>query len=76
MIYFIGRLDQIHFKLFAAVDQGQGKHSQDLLALQPTQSEMETAAYWVKNQDASDLFKQLLKETLIGLGYAESTRRI
>ena len=35
-IHFMGRYDQIHFKLYAAVDQGAGKHFDDLLALNPT----------------------------------------
>ena len=75
-VYFIGRLDQIHFKLFAAVDQGPGKHSQDLLALMPTKDEMDLAAFWVRDQDASAGFKTQLKEALAGLGYAESADRI
>ncbi len=75
-VYFIGRLDQIHFKLFASVDQGPGKHTQDLLALRPTSEEMVTAGQWVKGQDASELFQKLLKETMEGLGYGESARRI
>ena len=54
IVYFVGRLDQIHFKLFAAVDQGPGKHSQDLLALKPTSEEIRIAAHWVKDQDASE----------------------
>lgn len=33
---FAGRVDQIHFKLFAMVDQGGGRHEADLRALKPT----------------------------------------
>ena len=29
-VRFAGRLDQIHFKLFAMVDQGAGRHETDL----------------------------------------------
>lgn len=75
-VYFVGRLDLVHFKLFAAVDQGPGKHTQDLLALKPTDDEIGIAALWVKDQDASEAFKGLLKETLAGLGYGEAAARI
>jgi hypothetical protein len=30
VVHFAGRLDQIHFKLFAMVDQGGGRHESDL----------------------------------------------
>ena len=30
IVHFLGRYDQIHFKLYAAVDQGAGKHLDDL----------------------------------------------
>jgi hypothetical protein len=62
-IYFISRLDQIHFKLYAAVDQN-GYHVQDLFALKPTEIEMEMAANWVITQDVSEVFKALLKDFL------------
>ena len=43
-VHFASRLDQIHFKLYALVDQGSGKHEQDLRALRPTASELLQAA--------------------------------
>ena len=39
-IYFISRIDQIHFKLYAAVDRGE-YHVEDLKALKPTDEEIE-----------------------------------
>jgi hypothetical protein len=33
IVHFAGRLDQIHFKLYAMVDQGGGRHETDLRAL-------------------------------------------
>jgi hypothetical protein len=57
-IYFISRIDQIHFKLYAAVDQN-GYHLQDFDALKPTEEEMERAAKWVLTQDVSEVFKSL-----------------
>ena len=41
--HFIGRLDQIYFKLYAAADRG-GYHITDLLALQPSDEELAGAA--------------------------------
>lgn len=68
-VFFIGRLDQIHLKLFAAVDQGQGKHVDDLRALVPTEEEIRTAALWVAGQDASVEFGYMLRQMLVWFGY-------
>jgi hypothetical protein len=62
-VYFISRIDQIHFKLYAAVDQDD-YHVQDLFALKPMENEMEMAASWVVTQDVSAVFKILLKDFL------------
>jgi hypothetical protein len=62
-IYFISRIDQIHFKLYASVDQD-GYHVQDLFALKPTENEMEEAAKWVVTQDVLEVFRALLKDFL------------
>ena len=74
-IYFISRIDQIHFKLYAAVDRGE-YHVQDLHALNPTQEEIERAAKWVITQDVSITFKLLLKDFLEGQGYGAISQRI
>lgn len=34
-VHFASRFDQIHFKLYAMVDQGSGKHESDLRAMAP-----------------------------------------
>ena len=68
-IYFIGRLDQIHFKLYAAADQRDGTHLTDLRALNPTGGELETAARWAMTHDVSEGFKTVLRETLRELGH-------
>ena len=74
-IYFISRIDQIHFKLYAAVDRGE-YHVQDLKALKPTDEDMERAAKWVITQDVSDVFKSLLKDFLEVQGYGAIAERI
>lgn len=68
-VYFIGRLDQIHFKLYATVDQPDGTHLADLLALKPTDAEIEAAARWAMTHDVSEGFKSALKDITRKLGY-------
>lgn len=68
-VHFIGRLDQIHLKLSAAADQGVGRHADDLLALRPSEEELETAVQWVGRQDASEAFAVILRDMLRKLGY-------
>jgi len=67
-VYFISRLDQIHFKLYASVDRG-GYHIEDLLALNPTDDELLNAANWCFTHDVSEGFAYLMKELLTQLGY-------
>lgn len=58
-IHFAGRFDQICFKLYAAVDQGQNsKHFADLKLLKPTETELEEAKYWCKTHDVSEEFSR------------------
>lgn len=68
-VNFISRIDQIHFKLYAAVDRGPGYHVDDLLALQPTMEEMGAAAAWAVTHDVSPGFKLVLKDMLVKLDY-------
>jgi hypothetical protein len=75
-IYYVGRTDQIHFKLFAAADQGLGRHFDDLLALEPSADEIESATHWAYTQDPSDGFKMVLRSMLEQLGYGNITQRI
>ena len=75
-IHFLGRYDQIHFKLYAAVDQGTGKHLDDLSALKPTADEIEQAARWSMTHDVSEGFKQSLKGLLDHLGFKDVAERL
>jgi hypothetical protein len=74
-VHFIDRLDQIHFKLYAAVDRG-GYHIEDLLALAPTAEEVETAARWAMSHDVSEGFAMILKDLLRKLGYEDAADRL
>ena len=68
-VYFIARFDQIHFRLYAAADQRDGTHLNDLEALRSMAAELEAAARWAMTHDVSDGFKMVLKELLTQLGY-------
>ena len=74
-VYFISRTDQIFFKLYAAVDRND-YHLQDLLALRPTEKEMEEAVRWVLTQDVSQEFRSILKDFLKKHGYGPIAKRI
>ena len=68
-VHFIGRVDQIHFKLFAAADREDPTHLDDLRALNPTDAELEAAARWTMTHDVSEGFKLVLRELLRKMGY-------
>lgn len=67
-VHFASRVDQIHFKLYAAVDMGPGKHESDLRALQPSPEELLDAARWSQTLDPSEGFKRVLHECLAYFG--------
>lgn len=68
-IHFASRLDQICFKLYAAVDQGPAsKHFADLKQLEPTREELLTAEKWCITQDVSCEFSAMLAQALSALG--------
>ena len=59
------RFDQIHFKLYAAADQGpRSKHVTDLEILEPSPDELRTAARWCQTHDPSPGFAESV-ETVI-----------
>jgi hypothetical protein len=74
-VHFIDRIDQIHFKLYAAADRG-GYHIEDLRALDPTPAEIDAAARWTTTHDVSEGFVMVLKDLLRNLGYADSANRL
>jgi len=74
-IYYISRLDQIYFKLYAAVDRND-YHVDDLFQLKPKQQEIENAAKWVMTQDVSIGFKTILIDFLRKHGYEDISERI
>jgi len=67
-VIFAGRLDQIHFKLYAVVDQGGGRHLEDLQALSPTEVELLEAAEWSETHDNSAGYRGILDKVLAHFG--------
>lgn len=68
-VRFASRLDQIHFKLYAAVDDGgPGKHERDLTALAPTHDELVDAARWSRTHDPSPGYRESLEAALRHFG--------
>lgn len=70
--HFASRFDQIHFKLYALVDQGPGRHEADLLALSPERDELLAAAHWARSHDPSEGFAQELAAVLRHLGVEDA----
>ena len=71
-VHFAGQLDQIHFKLYAMVDQGAGRHEADLRALSPSPEELLAAARWARTHDPSGGFRQELLKVLHHLGVPDA----
>jgi len=74
-VFFVGRLDQIHFKLLAAANVG-GRHLDDLLALAPTGDELEQAARWAIARKPDPAFLHALTGLLGYLGYGNIAERL
>lgn len=70
-VRWASRFDQIHFKLYAAVDQA-GKHLEDLEALRPSREELVAAARWSREHDPSDGFHTMLVEALKYFGVEDA----
>jgi hypothetical protein len=71
-VLFASRFDQVHFKLYATVDQGPGKHETDLRALEPTEQELITAARWSMTHDPSEGYRSQLVQVLRSLGVEDA----
>lgn len=74
-LYFISRVDQIHFKLFASLDRGD-YHVEDLFKLNPSNAELLAACRWVLTQDVSVAFREILISFLKKHGYEKLAGKI
>ena len=76
-IHFLSRYDQIHFKLFAALSsERRSVHVGDLLALSPSQEEMEHAALWALKDMPNEFYGPALKKLLTQIGYKDVSEKI
>ena len=76
VVHFIGRFDQICFKLYAAVNGGSAHHLSDLRALTASEDEMLAAAQWCLTQDASEVFPAVVVSFLEKTGYQNVAKRL
>jgi hypothetical protein len=72
VVHFASRLDQVHFKVYAVVDRGGGKHLDDLRALQPTPDELIQAARWTRTHDPSPAHLETLERVLAHFGITDA----
>ena len=75
-VYFIHRLDQIHFKLYAAIDQFGSYHAADLKQLSPSDEELLTAIRWAITHDPSEGFRTAIEMFLREFGYERLVDKI
>lgn len=75
-VAFIDRIDQIYFKLYAAVDQFGSYHATDLQALEPTDDELLGAVAWSRTHDPSDGYLECIKIFFKEFGYEHLVDRI
>lgn len=68
-IRLAARVDQITFKLLAAVNEGpRSKHFRDLQRLAPSQEELLIGARWCQNHNTWPRFHDTLQQTLAAFG--------
>jgi hypothetical protein len=75
-IYLISRLDQIYFKLYAAIDQFGSYHASDLKQLLPSDEELLQAVKWATTHDPSEGFREATKLFLREFGYEQLADKI
>jgi hypothetical protein len=74
-VFFISRIDQIFFKVYASVDRG-GYHVDDLHALKPSTDELVAAVDWARSHDPSDGFLMMTRSMLKQIGYPDAAERL
>jgi hypothetical protein len=69
--FFVSRLDQIHFKLLAAMDpKSRTRHMEDLTErIKPTENEIRTAVGWLLNRKTSPQFRERIRNSVEAIGY-------
>jgi len=75
-IAFVSRYDQIHFKLYAAVDQFGSYHAADLKELNPTDEELLAAVSWSRSHDPSTGYLKCVQLFFKEFGYDHLIDRV
>ncbi|NLF37999.1 hypothetical protein GX586_01050 [bacterium] len=77
-VFFIGRFDQVHFKVLAAADpHAQPHHMEDLnLRIKPSADELRAAVTWLLDRKTSPQFRARLKHVVNELGYEQAAADI
>lgn len=75
-VAFIDRIDQVYFKLYAAVDQFGSYHATDLQELDPTDDELLGAVAWSRTHDPSEGYLEGVKMFFREFGYEHLIERI
>lgn len=75
-VYLVSRLDQICFKLYAAIDQFGSYHASDLKQLLPSDEELLVAVRWATTHDPSEGFREATKLFLREFGYERLAEKI
>jgi hypothetical protein len=73
-ISFAGRVDQVHFKLYAAVGRSEPRDAADLRALEPTADELRAAARWARTRDMPGPIDDELARVLAQFGVEDDGR--
>lgn len=73
-ISFASRVDQVHFKLYAAVSRSEPQDLADLQALEPTSEELRAAARWARTRDMPGPIDDELARVLAGFGVEDEGR--
>lgn len=73
-VLFASRLDQIHLKVYAAVDRGEPRDLADLRDLDPTPDELGQAARWARTHNAPGAFDGQLAALLHQFGVEDEGR--
>lgn len=77
-VYFVSRLDQVHFKVLAAADpKAQPHHLEDLVErIKPLEDEVRAAVNWLMNRETSSWFRGRVKYVVETLGYDSISNEI
>ena len=78
IIHFLDRYDQIHFKLYAALDNETRRavHLSDLLALSPSETEICEAAKWLLTRPSGEFYKHALQNLLEQIGFGHVAKKL